>query len=92
MSIDERGLAAAGAANHHHKWVLADLAHQLPDCALRIVSTAAAEEKRRVLLPEGVETAVGADGVPDRCPRRSPAVNRRQQMLQLERCVVQLIR
>ena len=69
--IDQRRLAAAGSAHHHHERMLADLAHQLADGALRIVGAAAAEEERRVLFPECVEPSVGADGFPRHFRRRS---------------------
>ena len=72
---DQRRLAAAGAAHHHHERLLADFAQELADGARRLARAAAAEKEGGVLLPEGVEPAVGADGFPQRIVRqtRDPA-------------------
>jgi hypothetical protein len=81
----ERGFAAAGSTDHHHERLLANLAHQFADGAARIVGAAAAEEKRRVLLPEGVKSAIGADGFMFHLPRHRLTADCRQQVLKFKR-------
>src|SRR5262249_6456956 len=81
--VNQLRFAAARPADHHHEWVLADLAHQLTDRALRIIGIATAEEEHRVLFAEGVEAAVRTEGFFTRSDRR--ASHGSQQMIKFGR-------
>src|SRR5262249_44724318 len=82
-SVDQRGLTASGSAHYHHERMLAHLADQLPDGAVRIICAAAAEEERCILLAEGLEPPVRADGLPHYICRRGRAVDGRQKACNL---------
>ena len=65
--------------------MLADFAQELADRALRLARAAAAEEEGGVLLPEGVEPAVGADGFARNIPGRRRAADGGQEAVKLVR-------
>src|SRR5262245_7950647 len=62
--------------------MLTDLADQLPDGALWVVSAAAPEEECGVLFPECIKTPVGAVSSSGGPGRSLPAVDSRQKLLE----------